>query len=270
MATSKTEMRLAVVADLHCSKASQGSWHALFQQISEAADVLALCGDLTNFGLPEEAHVLVKELSVLKIPIIAVLGNHDYESGQQVEIHHILSAAGIQLLDGEAHEIQGVGFAGAKGFGGGFGQRVLAPWGEETVKRFVREALDETLKLESALARLRTDKRIVLLHYAPIQETVEGEPLEIYPFLGCSRLEEPLNRFPVTAIFHGHAHHGSYQGRTKTNIPVYNVAHQVLRATFPDRPLFHLERISLEPMAGTTPGQNGQQSISQSTQRAQS
>jgi Icc-related predicted phosphoesterase len=247
MTNSKTEVRVAALADLHCTKISQGSWHLLFQQISEQADVLLLCGDLTNFGLPEEAQALVKELAVLKIPIVAVLGNHDYESGNQKEVQQIFSTAGIQMLDGEACEIHGVGFAGAKGFGGGFGQRVLAPWGEEIVKRFVREALDETLKLESALARLRTNKQVVLLHYAPIQETVEGEPLEIYPFLGCSRLEEPLNRFPVTCIFHGHAHHGRPVGRTKSNVPVYNVAVSVLRQEFPDRPAFHLETIALEP-----------------------
>jgi Icc-related predicted phosphoesterase len=247
MTTPKTEVRLAAVADLHFTKMAQGSWHALFQQISEAADVLLLGGDLTNLGLLEEAHALVKELSVLKIPIVAVLGNHDYESGLQKDVQQILSAANIQVLDGEACEVHGIGFAGAKGFCGGFGKHVLAPWGEETVKRFVREALDETLKLESALARLRTEKKIVLLHYAPIQETVEGEPLEIFPFLGCSRLEEPLNRFPVTAIFHGHAHHGRPMGRTKTNIPVYNVAVQVLRQSFPDRPPFHLERIAVPP-----------------------
>src|SRR5206468_3264608 len=150
----------------------------------------------------EEAHVLAKELSVVRIPMVAVLGNHDYESGMEKEVTDIMTGAGVQVLDGDACEIEGIGFAGTKGFAGGFGQRVLAPWGEEIVKSFVRAALDETLKLESALARLRTGQRIVLLHYAPIQQTVEGEPPEIYPFLGCSRLEEPLNRFPVSAIFH--------------------------------------------------------------------
>src|SRR5437660_4356959 len=270
MTTPRNEVRLAALGDLHCAKGSQGAWQPLFTQIQEAADILLLAGDLTNYGLVDEAQVVVKELSVLRIPIVAVLGNHDYESGKQKEVHEILTNAGVHVLDGDACEVHGLGFAGVKGFAGGFGQRVLAPWGEETVKRFVHEALDETLKLESALARLRTPQKIVLLHYAPIQDTVEGEPREIFPFLGCSRLEEPLNRFPVTVIFHGHAHHGRYEGRTKTNIPVYNVAHQVLRATFPDRPLFHLERISLEPVQAVVPNQNGQQNLSQSPQRAQS
>src|SRR5437588_6558475 len=256
MATPKTEVRLAALADLHCTKTSQGAWHTLFQQVGDAADVLLLCGDLTNFGLPEEAQVLVKELSGLKIPIVAVLGNHDYESGMQKEVQQIFSDAGLKLLDGEACEVEGIGFAGVKGFGGGFGQRMLAPWGEETVKHFVRDSVEETLKLESALARLRTSRRIVLMHYAPIQETVGGEPPEIFAFLGCSRLEEPLNRFPVTAVFHGHAHHGQAEGRTKSNIPVYNVAISVLRQVYPDRPAFHLETVSLEAEPAPPPQEN--------------
>ena len=142
----------------------------------------------------------------------------------------------MTILDGDAVEFHGVGFAGAKGFCGGFGRRALEPWGEPAIKAFVREALDESLKLESALARLRTKHRIALLHYAPIQATVEGEPPEIFPFLGSSRLEEPINRYEVTAVLHGHAHHGSPEGRTSTNVPVYNVSMSLLRRTFPDRP----------------------------------
>lgn len=253
MTTPKNEVRLAALGDLHCAKTSQGAWQPLFTQIQEAADILLLAGDLTNYGLVDEAQVVVKELSVLRIPIIAVLGNHDYESGKQKEVHEILTNAGVHVLDGDACEVHGLGFAGVKGFAGGFGQRVLAPWGEETVKRFVHEALDETLKLESALARLRTPQKIVLLHYAPIQDTVEGEPREIFPFLGCGRLEEPLNRFPVTAVYHGHAHHGRPEGRTKTQTPVYNVAHTVLRQAFPERPAFHLQTIALESSADAKP-----------------
>jgi Icc-related predicted phosphoesterase len=245
MDTAKTEIRLAALADLHCTRTAQGSWQPLFGQITQAADILALCGDLTNYGLPEEMHVLLKELGPVRLPIVAVLGNHDYESGKQAELQEMLTSAGVHVLDGEACEVEGVGFAGAKGFAGGFGRAVLAPWGEESVKRFVQEAVAETLKLETALARLRTEQRIALLHYAPIPDTVEGEPCEIYPFLGCSRLEEPLNRYPVTAIFHGHAHHGKPQGQTKSGIPVYNVAVSVLRQAYPDRPPFLLHRIPL-------------------------
>jgi Icc-related predicted phosphoesterase len=172
-------VRIAALGDTHCGKAARGTLHPLFAQAAEKADVLLLCGDLTEYGLPEEAQLLAKELATsVKIPIVAVLGNHDYESGHAAEVQQILTDAGVKMLDGDACEIQGVGFAGAKGFGGGFGERALQAWGEETVKRFVREAVDEALKLESALARLRTAQR-ALLHYAPVQATVEGEPLEI-------------------------------------------------------------------------------------------
>jgi hypothetical protein len=131
--------------------------------------------------------------------------------------------------------MQGIGIAGVKGFGGGFGQRALGPWGETIIKQFVREAVDEALKLEAALARLRTSQLVALLHYSPIQRTVEGEPLEIYPFLGSSRLEEPIGRYPVSIVIHGHAHRGFPEGQTKMGVPVYNVALPLLTRTFTDR-----------------------------------
>jgi Icc-related predicted phosphoesterase len=234
---AKEMVRLAAVGDIHCDKTSQGALQPLFAQAAELADALVLCGDLTDYGLPEEAHILAKELTAAaKIPVVAVLGNHDYESGKQDEVRQILATAGVTLLDGDSCEVQGVGFAGVKGFAGGFGRGTLGFWGEEVIKRFVQEGLDEALKLESALARLRTPQRIAVLHYAPIQATVEGEPPEIFPFLGTSRLEEPLNRYPITAIFHGHAHNGSLEGRTIGGVPVYNVSLSLLRKTFPDRP----------------------------------
>ena len=202
----KDIVRIAAIGDLHYGRTTPpGSLHALFTQISESADILALCGDLTDYGLAEEARAFVKELvPAVKIPIVAVLGNHDLESNQQDEIVKILKDAGVTTLDGETTEIEGIGLAGIKGFCGGFGRRALGPWGEDIIKKFVHEAVDEALKLESALARLRNPQLIALLHYAPIQATVEGEPLEIYPFLGCSRLEDPITRFPVSAVFHGH------------------------------------------------------------------
>ena len=215
----------------------------LFSQIAESADILLLGGDLVDYGLPEEAVILAKEVEGLKLPVVGVLGNHEFESGKQDEVRQILSEAGAVILDGDAYEIGGIGFAGVKGFAGGFGERALQPWGEESIKSFVHEAIGEALKLESALAKLRTDHRIALLHYAPIESTVKGEPVEIYPFLGSSRLEEPLNRYPVTAIIHGHAHHGSPEGRTKGNVPVYNVATKLLQQMFPDRPPFRVIEI---------------------------
>jgi Icc-related predicted phosphoesterase len=196
-----------------------------------------LCGDLTDYGLPEEAHALVRELtSVVKIPIVAVLGNHDYESGQEAVVRTILTDANIHLLDGDTCEVHGIGFAGAKGFAGGFGRGTLGAWGEPAVKAFVQEAISEALKLEAALARLRTPHKIAVLHYAPISATVEGEPREIFPYLGTSRLEEPVDRYPVSAVCHGHAHNGALEGRTLSGVPVFNVALPLLRRHQPDRP----------------------------------
>lgn len=240
---SRDLVRIAAVGDLHYGRTTPpGSLQTLFSQINESADILALCGDLTDYGLVDEARAFVKELiPTVKVPIVAVLGNHDVESGQQGEIVKILADAGIVTLDGETTEIEGIGFAGIKGFCGGFGRRALGPWGEEIIKKFVHEAVEEALKLESALARLRTERTVALLHYAPIQATVEGEPAEIYPFLGCSRLEDPITRFPVSAVVHGHAHHGAAEGRTRNNVPVYNVSASLMREVFPDRPFRLLE-----------------------------
>jgi len=225
-------VRIAAVGDLHCTKDAAGTLRPFFAQLEGRADVLLLCGDLTDYGLPEEATVLAKELSVLKIPMLGVLGNHDYESGQPGEVAKILTGAGVKILDGDSCVIEGIGFAGVKGFAGGFGRGTLGPWGEPVIKAFVKEALDEALKLESALARLRAERRIALLHYAPIRATVEGEPEEILPFLGCSRLEEPLERYPVDMAFHGHAHRGSLEGQTRVGTPVYNVAMPLLRRAY--------------------------------------
>jgi Icc-related predicted phosphoesterase len=222
-------MRIAAVGDVHVTKDSAGLLRPYFDQLEGRADVLLLCGDLTDYGLAEEAHVLAKELAGVTIPMLGVLGNHDFESGHPEVVTKILCDAGVKMLDGDSHLIDGVGFAGVKGFAGGFGRGTLGPWGEAVIKGFVKEALDEALKLESALARLRVDRRVALLHYAPIRATVEGEPEEIFPFLGCSRLEEPLERYPVTLAFHGHAHRGSVEGRTRVGTPVYNVAMPLLR-----------------------------------------
>jgi len=230
-------VRIAAVGDLHYSKATQGMWHPLFAQIQEQADLLLLCGDLTDYGLPEEGQMLARELeAVLKIPIVAVLGNHDYESGHAAEIRAALAHARVQILDGDSCEVLGIGIAGTKGFAGGFGRGTLGAWGEPAIKTFVQEAVTEALKLESALARLRTPRRLALLHYAPIRQTVEGEPHEIYPWLGTSRLEEPIDRYPVTAVFHGHAHGGSIEGETLGHIPVHNVSLPLWRRHSPDRP----------------------------------
>ncbi|MEP6731344.1 MAG: metallophosphoesterase [bacterium] len=241
-------VRIAAVSDVHYAKTSQGSLQPLFAQITESADILVLPGDLTDYGLADEARVLARDLTTsVKIPVVAVLGNHDYESDQVDDIRTIFTDAGMHLLDGDAVEVLGVGFAGVKGFAGGFGRGTLGPWGEPSIKLFVQEAVQEALKLESALARLTTDHRIAVLHYAPIRETVEGEPVEIFPWLGSSRLEEPLTRFEVSAVFHGHAHKGAPEGKTSTGIPVYNVSITVLKHHFPDKPTFRMFEVDLTP-----------------------
>lgn len=245
-------MRLAAVGDLHVKKTSQGQLQGLLAPVNEHADALLLCGDLTDYGLPEEAVILAKELNAaVRIPIIAVLGNHDFESGQPREVCQVLTEAGVQVLDGEALEIHGVGIAGAKGFAGGFGRATLGAWGEPATKRYVQEAIDEAIKLEGALARLRTTRRVALLHYSPVRMTVEGEPVEIMSYLGTSRLEEPINRHPVDVVFHGHAHHGALEGRTSIGIPVYNVAMPLLLQKFPDRPPFRVVELASAPASET-------------------
>ena len=250
MAKAKGEevVRVGAVADLHYSKTSQGALQGLFEEASRRADVLLLAGDLTDFGLPEEAQALAKDLRAsVKVPVVAVLGNHDFESGKQAEVANILCEAGIHVLDGESVEVRGVGIAGVKGFIGGFGRATLEAWGEGTIKRVVRESLDEVLKLERALARLGTGQRIALLHYAPIQATVEGEPVEIFAFMGCGRLEEPLNRFNVSAAVHGHAHRGYPEGKTSGGVPVYNVALPLLRRTFAGAPPLRVIELPVTP-----------------------
>lgn len=232
MEPTSAKLRIAAVGDLHYTRHCRGRLESLFAGASAAADVLLLCGDLTDYGLAEEARLLAEDLRAhLKIPAISVLGNHDFEAGQSAEITRILDEAGVHVLDGETVEIGGVGFAGVPGFGGGFGTHMLSAWGEPVIKSFVQEAVDQALRLEKALSRLEVDRRVAILHYSPIVETVVGEPPEIFPFLGSSRLEGPLNRFSVQCVFHGHAHRGTPSGRTTAGIPVHNVSLPLLEKT---------------------------------------
>lgn len=228
-------VRIAAVGDLHCTKQCRGMFQPLFARAAAESDVLLLCGDLTDYGQPEEAQLLAAEAKAAQnLPIIAVLGNHDYEAGQAAEVTRILTDAGMRVLDGDAIDLKGIGFVGTKGYFGGYGERMLQAWGEQTTKGIVRDTMEEALKLEKALARLETPQKVVLLHYSPVQATVEGEPREIYPFLGSSRLEEPLHRHPVAAVFHGHAHYGSPEGKAANRIPVYNVSLPLLKRRDPN------------------------------------
>lgn len=220
-------MTVAAMGDLHVREDNWISYRDLFGEISREADVLVLTGDLTDLGKPKEAELLAQDIKACSIPVVGVLGNHDYECGAAEEVSHILRDAGMKLLDGQSVEIDGVGFVGVKGFAGGFGRRMLGSFGEPAIKQFVAETMNETLRLENAMRQVRAKRSMVILHYAPIVETIESEPLEIYPFLGSSRLAETIDRFKVSAIVHGHAHRGRYEGRTPGGQPVYNVAKHI-------------------------------------------
>jgi Icc-related predicted phosphoesterase len=224
MSHRRQPVKIAGLGDLHVAETSAGAWRELFEEISTRAEVLALCGDLTNLGAPREAEILAGELSACRIPVVGVLGNHDHECGQPEEVTRILHDAGVFFLEGQAIEIQGIGFAGAKGFAGGFGARTLSAFGEPAIKQFVAEGVDEAVRLETPLRALGTERSVVVLHYAPVAATAEGEPKEIFPFLGSSRLAETIDRFAVSAILHGHAHLGTYAASTEKGIPVYNCA----------------------------------------------
>jgi Icc-related predicted phosphoesterase len=223
-------MRIAATADLHFFSPRFGAIQDQLAQAREHADVLVIAGDLTNYGKPPEMEELLKSLVRLRLPIVAVLGNHDYESGAEIELTRMMTQEGIKLLDGTAYERDGVGFAGTKGFPGGFGRGALTSFGEREVKAFVQAGIDEAVKLERAMSQLRTEKRVVVLHYAPVGETVKGESPEIYPYLGSSRLAEVVDRHGADLILHGHAHNGSPDGKTTGGVPVHNVAIPILQS----------------------------------------
>ena len=241
MASEGKPLRVAAIGDLHVQEDSVAPYRELFIEVSSHADVLLLCGDLTNFGKTTEAEILAEDIKSCTIPVLGVLGNHDYECGQPEEVARILHEAGMIVLDEQAHEIDGVGFAGVKGFLGGYGRGELAPFGEPIIKAFVDEAMKEARKLENALRTIRTDRSVAVLHYSPVTGTLDGEPGEIFQYLGSQRLAEPIDRFDhVKAVVHGHAHHGTYEGRTPLGKPVYNCAQFVLKPKF-GRPYALLE-----------------------------
>jgi Icc-related predicted phosphoesterase len=240
------KFRIAAVGDIHVKMNDQGKWVDYFKEVSANADVLLICGDLTDTGDEDEAQILAQELRACTIPVITVLGNHDYEKGRHKLIRQAIQNHNVHVLDGEAIVIDDIGFAGVKGFGGGFDRYLLTMFGEDANKAFVQEAVDEALHLERALMKLDADhqvsKKIAVLHYSPIKATVVGEPEEIFPFLGSSRLAETLIRNNVTAAFHGHAHAGTLEGQiNNSNIRVFNVAKPVLQKAGYTCPYYLLE-----------------------------
>jgi Icc-related predicted phosphoesterase len=226
-------MRIAATADLHFVPSNQSALHDQLHKVREEADVLVVAGDLTNYGQPAEMEPLLNIMVRSRVPTIVVLGNHDYECGQEQELMRMMTAAGIKVLDGSAYERDGVGFAGSKGFVGGFGRGVLTAFGEPEIKTFVRASIDETIKLERGLSQLRSRKRVVVLHYSPVAATVQGENPEIMAFMGTSRLAEVIDRHGADLVVHGHAHHGALEGKTTGGVPVYNVAITLLQGQNP-------------------------------------
>ncbi len=227
-------MRVAAIGDLHCTTASQAEIAGIVAALEGRVDVLVLAGDLTNIGLVAEMQVLVDGLAALPAPKVAVTGNHDHESGRVGELVAMMRGAGWHVLDGETWELGDVGFAGTKGFCGGFGERRLMPFGETGIKTFVQTSMDEAARLETALAGLRTARKVAVLHYAPIVGTLAGEDPQIYPFLGYSRFADVIDRHGADLVVHGHAHGGAPCGATPAGIPVRNVSRYVLRRTGPD------------------------------------
>jgi Icc-related predicted phosphoesterase len=224
-------VRIAAVGDFHCGEEDVGKYREHFARVNEDADVLLLAGDLTRRGTPPEIKVVLGELADVRIPILAVLGNHDHESGRVEEARALLrSREGLHLLDEEPFQLNPhVGIAGVKGFMGGFGRWTLTAFGEAATKEFVGTTIEEAQTLEFALRRLSTPIRVVLLHYSPTVDTVMGEPETIHAFLGNDRLAEPIDRFGASVVFHGHAHHGTFRGKTAGGVPVFNVSLSLVR-----------------------------------------
>ena len=221
------KLRVAAVGDLHVGENHNRPYRELFERVADDADVLCLC---------REVEILIEDIRACKIPMVGVLGNHEHECGQPELVTKMLCDAGVQMLTGQAYEIEGVGFAGGKGFVGGFGRYMLSSFGEATIKAFVQEAVDDANQIENSIRMLRTERSVVLLHYSPVVDTVVGEPPEIHAFLGSSRLGETIDRYDnVSLVVHGHAHRGAHEGRTNKGVPVYNVALPVLR-TLGDMP----------------------------------
>ena len=251
MASKKNMVRVAALGDMHCGRVPAATLAGLLGQVNDRADVLVLCGDLTDHGTADEARPSRKSSAgpsaCRSWPCWATTTT---TRARWPRSSASCATRACRCWTATRSRCAASASRGSRGFSGGFGRYTLEPWGEDSVKAFVREAVEETLKLESALARLRTDQRVAVLHYAPIQETVEGEPVEIYAFLGCSRMEEPLHRYSVSVVFHGHAHRGKPEGKLRNDVPVYNVALPLMQRSFPDRPPFRIVELPAAPSSG--------------------
>lgn len=223
-------MEIACCADVHTREGDEERIRSMFAGVASRAEVLVLAGDLTDHGRQNEAETLYRGLRDVGVPVLAVLGNHDHESGAADEIVRILASGGIQVIDRSATRVGEVGFAGAKGFGGGFGSRLIRAFGEQAVKSFVTESVLEAEALRASLLSLDAPRKVAVLHYSPVEETLAGEPLDIHPFLGTSRLASALEEGGAALAVHGHAHHGRAQGKTERGVPIYNVSIPVLKA----------------------------------------
>jgi Icc-related predicted phosphoesterase len=230
-------IRIAATGDVHFGEESAGTLRPCLEHVDRDADVLLLAGDLTKSGDPAQAEVLAKELVGLPVPIVTVLGNHDYHSDRQDEVRAVLERAGVTVLEGE-HVVltldgADVGVAGGKGFGGGFTGSSGTEFGEPQMKAFIRHSMSLAEDLERALGRLEgVDMLVALTHYSPVRETLQGEPAEIFPFLGTYLLAEAIDRARADLALHGHAHHGAEKGLTPGGVNVRNVAMPVLRRPY--------------------------------------
>ncbi|WP_107657054.1 metallophosphoesterase family protein [Nocardia suismassiliense] len=229
-------MRIAAVGDVHLGADSHGLWRPTLRELPEHADILLLAGDLTRHGTVDEAKVVAAEFADLGVPVVAVLGNHDYHSEVEDDITELLVDHGITVLEGTAttFTISGrtLGIAGTKGFGGGFAGKCASIFGERQMRDFSCHTVALADSLAEALAGLSTDVTIALTHYSPVSDTLHGEPREIYPFLGSYLLGEAIDNNGADLALHGHAHAGSERGTTPGGIRVRNVAQPVLRAAY--------------------------------------
>lgn len=229
-------IRIAAAGDVHFDRKSHNRLGQHFHDLAEKADVFLLAGDLSQTGHPEEIQVLADDLKKCPIPVIAVLGNHDYHLDQVDAGIKILEDAGVTILEQNSVilDIRGckVGIAGAKGFGGGFVGACGSDFGEPEMKSFVRHSKNQARQLEKVIKDMDVDYKIVLLHYSPTAKTLLGEKKEIYPFLGSYYLAEAIDYGKADIAFHGHAHAGTEKGETPGGTPVRNVAQPVIRHAF--------------------------------------